>query len=97
MDHRIDLERLSQVFTDHSWLAEAISNGAWWSTSQGGIRVVAPVEDPLELRAGLLALADALGCEQADVGVAGPTSALVPAPQLATRSRVVRARRIGRQ
>ena len=92
MDSRIDLERLSQVLTDHPWLAEAMSNGAWWS-SDGSVRVVAPVEDPLEVRAGLAALAEVLGCEATDVGVDGPA----PAARVAGSSPrgVLRGRRVG--
>lgn len=68
MHATIDLERLAAVFTDHPWLAEAISNGAWWGNGDGTIRVVPPLEDPWEVRRGLAALAEALGCEAADIG-----------------------------
>ena len=61
MDNPIDLERLSEVFAEHPWLPEAISNGAWWG-SDGTVNVVAPIEDPMAIRAGLHAFADAIGC-----------------------------------
>ncbi len=67
MDHSIDLERLSEVFTDHPWLAEAVSNGAWWGNCDGTVEVVTPVGDPVAIRAGLVAFAEALGCEPGDV------------------------------
>ena len=72
MHDTIDLERLAQVFTDHPWLAEAISNGAWWGNADGTIRFVPPLEDPSEVRRGLAAFADALGCARFDVGLAVP-------------------------
>lgn len=71
MDTRIDLERLSEVFTDHPWLAEAISNGAWWGNGDGTVEVVPPVEDPMVVRAGLVAFAEALGCGPEDVDGVG--------------------------
>lgn len=67
MGNPIDLELLSEVFTDHPWLAEAISNGAWWGNCDGTVELVTPVEDPLAIRAGLVAFADALGCAPEDV------------------------------
>ncbi len=67
MDNPIDLERLSEVFTDHPWLAEAISNGAWWGNCDGTVEVVTPVGDPVAIRAGLAAFAEALGCEPEDI------------------------------
>ena len=82
MQHTIDLERLSQVFTDHPWLAEALSNGAWWGNGDGTVQVVAPVEDPLVIRKGLAALAEALGCDPADALDGGVASAAL-ATQLA--------------
>lgn len=63
----IDLERLSEVFTDHPWLAEAISNGAWWGNGDGSVQVVAPLEDPVAVRAGLTAFVEALGCGSGDI------------------------------
>ncbi len=69
MDNPIDLERLSVAFTDHPWLAEAISNGAWCGRWDGSVQVVAPVEDPMEVRAGLAAFAEAIGCGSGDVSV----------------------------
>ena len=92
MERRIDLERLSQAFTDHPWLAEAVSNGAWWN-GDGSFRVVTPVEDPMELRAGLFALADALGCDPSDVGVARAASA--PGEEDRPRHASITARRVG--
>lgn len=67
MDNPIDLERLSVAFTDHPWLAEALSNGAWWGNCDGTVQVVAPVEDPVEVRAGLAAFAAAVGCGPGDI------------------------------
>lgn len=72
MNPTIDLERLSAAFTDHPWLAEAVSNGAWWGRVDGGVHLVTPLEDPVELRAGLVALAEALGCEVEDFTLARP-------------------------
>lgn len=62
MERPIDLDGLCEVFTDHPWLAEAVSNGAWWARLDGSVRVIAPLEDPLAVQAGLAALADVLGC-----------------------------------
>lgn len=92
MESRIDLERLSQVFTDHPWLAEAVSNGAW-RAGDGSFRIITPVDDPMELRAGLFALADALGCEPTDVGVA-PAGA-TPGGGHASHRIPIRGRRVG--
>lgn len=71
MDNPIDLERLSEVFTDHPWLAEAISNGAWWGNGDGTVQLVTPVEDPMAVRAGLVAFAEALGVAPEDVSGGG--------------------------
>lgn len=84
MNPTIDLEHLSAAFTDHPWLAEAVSNGAWWGSTDGAVHLVTPLEDPVELRAGLAALAAALGCEATDFTVARPEP-----------RRPLRARRIG--
>lgn len=74
MQGRIDLEALSQVFTDHPWLAEAVSNGAWWGNGDGTVQVVPPLEDPVEVRAGLREFALALGCAPGDVRAQGRPS-----------------------
>lgn len=71
MDRPIDLERLSAVLTDHPWLAEALSNGAWWGRCDGSVEVVAPIEDPIAVREALGALAEALGCRAEDVRARG--------------------------
>lgn len=80
MDNPIDLERLSEVFTDHPWLAEALSNGAWWGNGDGTVRLVTPVEDPMAIRAGLAAFADALGVAPEDVTGDRPSAVQDAAP-----------------
>lgn len=94
MDRPIDLERLSAVFTDHPWLAEALSNGAWWGDGDGGVQVVAPLGDPIAVREALAAFADALGCEATDIGVVTPAP---EAPGPSSGGGVVSARRVGRR
>ena len=90
MDNPIDLERLSEVFTEHPWLAEAVSNGAWWGNCDGTVEVVTPVGDPVAIRAGLAAFAEALGCAPEDIAARGE------APVVAPVGGTVSARRTGR-
>lgn len=90
MDNPIDLERLSEVFTEHPWLAEAISNGAWWGNCDGTVEVVTPVGDPVAIRAGLVAFAEALGCPPGDIAAGGGAPVAAPVGRAAT------ARRVGR-
>lgn len=94
MDRPIDLERLSEVFTDHPWLAEALSNGAWWGNGDGSVQVVAPLADPIAVREALAAFADALGCDATDIGVDSPTPVV---PTSSPQREVVSARRVGRR
>lgn len=90
MDNPIDLERLSEVFTEHPRLAEAISNGAWWGNCDGTVEAVTPVGDPVAIRAGLVAFVEALGCPPEDIAARGGTPVAVPV------GGAVSARRIGR-